>query len=358
MTPGTRVSNPTSPSQRTALCRPGCALHGPDHAGGASLGVVRQDQSEYGDRHRTDGHQQRDAPGGRERDRARTVRAAVVITPPPESATGAGEQDPHGGESDDGAATACAPAGTSSAKKAGTAVTADRTRRPMSSRTGGRVRQARTTSTERDEPEHERERGDRVRRRLTVGESRGCTTSPSDTIPRTRSPTRRPVVRGVVMGRVPSSGGCRTVGPTGTAPGAEEVSRPMPEIARPTGKISRSRAPSRRYLQPGRREVSDAQQVARRGARPLAALSPVSADGAAVASDGPSPRPWTRSWSATSSSASASRVRRPDRLAPPRSPLGWMYAVGGLCQASQALAAPLGQLLHDEGRRPGSSGST
>jgi signal transduction histidine kinase len=33
----------------------------------------------------------------------------------------------------------------------------------------------------------------------------------------------------------------------------------------------------------------------------------------------------------------------------PESPLGWMYAVGGLCQSLSALAAPLGQLLHDHG---------
>jgi signal transduction histidine kinase len=33
----------------------------------------------------------------------------------------------------------------------------------------------------------------------------------------------------------------------------------------------------------------------------------------------------------------------------PSSALGWMYAVGGTCQALSALAAPLGQLLHDHG---------
>ncbi len=33
----------------------------------------------------------------------------------------------------------------------------------------------------------------------------------------------------------------------------------------------------------------------------------------------------------------------------PSSALGWMYAVGGSCQASSALAAPLAELLHDGG---------
>ena len=33
----------------------------------------------------------------------------------------------------------------------------------------------------------------------------------------------------------------------------------------------------------------------------------------------------------------------------PSSPLGWMYAAGGVCQTMSALAAPLGQLLHDRG---------
>jgi signal transduction histidine kinase len=33
----------------------------------------------------------------------------------------------------------------------------------------------------------------------------------------------------------------------------------------------------------------------------------------------------------------------------PRSPLGWMYAVGGACQAASALAAPTAELLHDRG---------
>ncbi len=33
----------------------------------------------------------------------------------------------------------------------------------------------------------------------------------------------------------------------------------------------------------------------------------------------------------------------------PRSALGWLYAAGGLCQALSALAAPLGQVLHDAG---------
>ena len=33
----------------------------------------------------------------------------------------------------------------------------------------------------------------------------------------------------------------------------------------------------------------------------------------------------------------------------PSSALGWMYAVGGVCQATSALAAPLAELLHNWG---------
>ena len=33
----------------------------------------------------------------------------------------------------------------------------------------------------------------------------------------------------------------------------------------------------------------------------------------------------------------------------PASALGWMYAVGGVCQALSALATPLGKFLHDHG---------
>ena len=38
----------------------------------------------------------------------------------------------------------------------------------------------------------------------------------------------------------------------------------------------------------------------------------------------------------------------------PSSPLGWMYAVGGLCQTLSALAAPLAGVLHDRGAAVGS----
>ena len=117
-----------------------------------------------------------------------------------------------------------------------------------------------------------------------------------------------------------------------------------------SGRFPGRRSGARRYPQPRPQEVSDAQQVLA-GALGLAAV--LAAAGAVVCVRAVD---WTFADALEAFVVSNILIGVSFGLCGaliawhrPSSALGWMYAVGGACQAASALAAPLAELLDDRG---------